>query len=53
MAFIKGEDRNQINLIPNSLDEWIEDDNEVRVIDAYVDSINLNELGFKMHSATG
>lgn len=50
MAFIAGEDRNQINLIPNSLDEWIENDNEVRVIDAFVDSVNLDDIGFKVYS---
>lgn len=40
-------DRNQVNLIPMSLDEMISEDNPVRILDAFVDSINLNELGFK------
>ncbi|MEN6568193.1 MAG: IS5/IS1182 family transposase, partial [Veillonellales bacterium] len=39
--------RNQLNLIPMSLDEMISEDNSVRVFDAFVGSLNLNELGFK------
>jgi transposase len=50
MAFILGEDRNQINLLPNTLDDFVSEDNPVRVIDAYVDSINLEELGFVLYS---
>lgn len=48
-------DKNQINLIPMSLDEMISEDNPVRVFDAFVGSLNLNELGFKyaMTKATG
>ena len=48
-------DRNQINLIPMSLDEMISEDNPVRVFDAFVGSLNLNELGFKyaITKATG
>lgn len=50
MAYINGDNREQITFIPKSLDEWIEDDNEVRVIDAYVDMINLDTIGFKVYS---
>ncbi|WP_141705377.1 transposase [Vulcanibacillus modesticaldus] len=50
MPFIEGEDRNQISLLPYTLDDYISDDNPVRVIDAYVDSLNLEELGFKTFS---
>jgi transposase len=50
MAYINGENREQITFIPKSLDEWIEDDNEVRIIDAYVDMINLDTIGFKVYS---
>lgn len=48
-------DRNQISLIPMSLDELISEDNPVRVLDAFVESINLHELGFKyaITKATG
>ena len=40
--------RNQISLIPMSLDEMISEDNIVRVLDAFVGSLNLNEFGFKL-----
>ncbi len=44
--FVEGLDRNQTTLFPECLDDWIEEDNPVRVIDAFVDSIDLGELGF-------
>lgn len=50
MTFIEGEDRYQINLLPNTLDDFVGDDNPVRVIDAYVDSLDLEELGFILYS---
>ena len=49
MAFIEGEDRYQINLLPNTLDDFVSDDNPVRVIDAYVDSLDLEGIGFKVY----
>jgi len=47
MQYIKGTDRSQTLLFPQSLDEIIDQDNEVRIIDLFVDSINLTE--FKIH----
>lgn len=47
MDYIKGVDRNQTVLLPESLDEYVNDDNPVRFLDAYVDSLDLRELGFK------
>jgi transposase len=44
--FVEGVDRNQTTLFPTCLDDWIDEDNPVRVIDAFVDSIDLGELGF-------
>lgn len=52
MAYIVGIDRNQTRMITTSLDSLIDDDNSVRVIDAYVDSLDLRELGFKEYSGT-
>lgn len=46
MAYIVGADRNQIRMITTSLDDLIGRDNSVRVIDAYVESLDLQELGF-------
>jgi transposase len=52
MPFILGEDRFQIDLLPNTLDDYVSEDNPVRVIDAYVDSLNLEDLGFKIFAGT-
>lgn len=50
MPYILGEDRNQLNLLPNILEDFVDEENPVRVIDAYVDSLNLEELGFVVFS---
>lgn len=47
MGYIQGANRNQIVLFPDSLDDYISEENEVRVIDAFIDSLNIGELGFK------
>ena len=44
--FIEGESRNQITLMPACLDDYIDTDNPVRVIDLFVDELDLAELGF-------
>jgi transposase len=44
--FIEGEDRNQSTLFPELLDDYIAEDNPVRVIDVFVDELDLAELGF-------
>jgi transposase len=46
MKFIQGQDRSQLSLIPLSLDAAIDSDNEVRLIDLFVDNLNLVEMGF-------
>ena len=52
MPFILGEDRFQIKLLPNILYDYVDENNPVRVIDAYVDSLRLEELGFKVFAGT-
>lgn len=47
MGFVEGVHRNQVVMFPESLDEYIAADNLVRFIDAYVDSLDLEALGFK------
>jgi transposase len=47
-GFIEGVDRGQLSLLPESLDQWVEESNPVRVIDAFVEALDLDELGFKM-----
>src|SRR5689334_16805420 len=44
--FVAGADRSQSTLLPESLDDWVDESNPVRVIDAFVDALNLAELGF-------
>ncbi len=52
MAYIVGVDRNQTRMITTSLDDLIDKDNSVRVIDVYVDSLDLHELGFTEYSGS-
>ena len=44
--YIEGESRGQMVLMPESLDDFIGEDNPVRVIDLFVDELDLGELGF-------
>src|ERR1043165_1160687 len=44
--FIEGTDRGQSTLFPECLEDWIDENNPVRVIDVFVDELNLAELGF-------
>jgi transposase len=47
MKFIQGQNRTQINLFPVSLDQSIDPDNEVRMIDLFVDSLSIKDYGFR------
>ena len=47
MKFIKGQDRTQTHLFPVSLDQSINLDNEVRFVDLFVESLTLEDFGFK------
>ena len=44
--FVVGADRGQSTLLPECLDDFIDESNSVRVIDAFVDALDLAELGF-------
>ena len=44
--FIEGDDRSQSVLFPERLDDWIDEDNPVRVVDVFVDELDLATLGF-------
>jgi transposase len=46
MRHKQGESRQQSTLFPESLDDYVSDDNPVRVIDAFIDSLDMAELGF-------
>jgi hypothetical protein len=43
--FIESEDQSQSTLLPEHLDDYIADDNPVRVIDVFVDELDLKDLG--------
>jgi transposase len=45
--FIEGADRAQSTLLPECLDDWVEEGNPVRAVDAFVDALDLAEMGFK------
>ena len=48
IKYIQGQNRNQTCLFPVSLEDSIEFDNEVRLIDLFVDSLSLKDFGFKV-----
>jgi len=47
MGYIEGVPRNQRVMFPESLDEYIAEDNPVRFVDAFVNSLDLQALGFE------
>jgi len=53
--FIEGENRFQSTLFPESLEDYIAEDNAIRVVDAFVEKLDLKQLGFDRAepSATG
>lgn len=44
--FVEGADRDQPSLFPQCLDDWVDENNPVRVIDVFVDNLDLADLGF-------
>lgn len=51
MGYIKGENRYQITLMPDCLEAYVTADNPVRVIDAFVDQLDVAAQGFKAEPA--
>lgn len=45
--FIEGKGRHQVTLLPECVDDFVDADNPVRVVDAFVDKLDLQELGFE------
>jgi hypothetical protein len=45
--FVKGEDRLQAALLRHCLDDYVTEDNPVRVIEAFIDELDLAILGFE------
>lgn len=45
--FVQGADRRQPTLLPERLDDYVAEDNPVRVVDVFVDELDLRGLGFE------
>jgi transposase len=45
-AVIEGPDRTQATLLPEAIDDYVGEENSVRVVDAFVDALDLAGLGF-------
>ena len=48
MKFVQGQDREQTYLFPVSIEQSVDVDNEVRIIDLFVNSLNISDYGFKV-----
>jgi len=46
-GFVAGTDRGQSTLLPECLDDWVDESNPIRVIDAFIDALDLRKLGFE------
>jgi len=44
--FVEGEDRRQATLLPDCLDDYVTEDNPVRIVEAFIDELDLAALGF-------
>ena len=53
--FIEGEDRRQTTLLPCSLEDYVTEDNPVRIVEVFIDELDLGALGFSgvVPEATG
>ncbi len=49
--FVEGEERSQSVLFPERLEDWISQNNPVRVVDVFVDELDLKALGFERATA--
>src|SRR4029079_1385754 len=45
--YVEGSARDQVTLLPECLDDYITEDNPVRVVDAFVEELDLQKLGFE------
>lgn len=51
--YMEGVSRNQGTLNSDRLVDWTDEENVVRVIDVFVDALDLTDLGFELAEATG
>lgn len=53
MSYIKGENRNQITLFPEVIDDYITEDNSVRFIDVFIDNLKINDFKYSETKGMG
>ena len=53
MEYLQGELRGQTVLFKTCIDDMVPEDNTVRLIDQFVDSLNLKEMGFNVLASKG
>lgn len=51
--YIEGENRQQTQLLPDCLEDYVSEDNPVRVVDVFIDELDLGTMGFAGPGATG
>lgn len=49
MKYVEGKDRRQSSLFPISLEDTIDNENSVRAVDTFVNGLDMEKLGFKVH----
>ena len=50
-GFIEGENRHQSTMFPERIDDYVGEDSVVRVVDVFIDRLDISGLGFKAHAA--
>src|ERR1700694_6296095 len=46
-GFAQGVDRQQTTLLPECLDDWVDESNSIRAVDVFVEALDLRDLGFE------
>src|SRR6202171_597829 len=52
-GFVAGLDRGQTTLLPECLEDWVDENNSVRAVDVFVEALDLRDLGFEGVDAAG
>src|SRR5437667_8288336 len=52
-GFVAGLDRGQATLLPECLEDWVDENNSVRAVDVFVEALDLRDLGFEGVDAAG
>ena len=52
-GFVAGLDRGHATLLPECLEDWVDENNSVRAVDVFVEALDLRDLGFEGVDAAG